>query len=405
MGFLPTSKGDGRLTLGLSIGGAILLAAGILLSLTSPRHPEMRSLIDACMKPAGVALPVETESADPSQASTDAAAADIADPCQRAAFLFERTQHTRSAFSSRELLASFFATLGISILVAIGVSKTIEQSNRRRFEESLDSKTRELSEAVMRGMFNRRHPERLIDLVSENILQRELIRDRLSLHYVLKRWTPSAGADVTRLGTRRFVEVKATVSATMTNVSGSDTLSGKTTKVPICIVLPNPMYDELKSSVQVHVVEIDGRSVSVADIKTANTALQEDLETDAQVVSAPFAEQELRPGQSLRLRMVYTMVKELEDSELFQTLQISKDLSITLTDATGWNLRVRAKSIGFGKLDKVSSDDATHHWTINDILLPHQGVLIWWKERLDASLLPDQTATASDTHQGNELEA
>lgn len=88
------------------------------------------------------------------------------------------------------------------------------------------------------------------------------------------------------------------------------------------------------------------------------------------------------------------MIKEIEDSEFFQTLQISKDLSITLVDATGWDLKIRALAVGFGSLDEIASDDMTRQWTINDILLPHQGVNIWWKQKLPSKSLPASDAKA-----------
>ena len=350
---------------------AALLLTGIAISIFTPKYPEMQSLVDACIKP------VVMEGSEKAKAG-----------CTQAVFEFERVGHTSSGFSTWDLAANFLTALGTALLISILVSRTIEKNNRRRFASSLDRKTRELSEAVMRGMFNRRHPERLIDLVSENILQRELIRDNLSVHYVFRRWEPKEGADVSRLGDRRFIEVKATLTATMTNVSGSETLSGRDAEVPICVVLPNPMYDELKGSVVVTSVQIDGERQEDGTLARVNSAIQEQLAADPLTAHGDFGRRYLKPGEKLRLRMVYTMVKEIEDSEFFQTLQISKDLSITLVDATDWDLKIRAKSVGFADLDEIASDEMTRQWNINDILLPHQGVNIWWKQKLPGKNLP-----------------
>lgn len=360
----------------LAVAGAIVLLVGICISLFTPKYPEMQALIDACMSPGVV---------------SDAAGQHA---CSTAVFEFEKTGHTSSGFSTSSLAANFLTALGTALLISILVSRTIETSNRRRFATTLDRKTRELSEAVMRGMFNRRHPERLIDIVSENILQRELIREGLNVHYVFRRWEPAEGADISRLGDRRFIEVKATLTATMTNVSGSETLSGREADVPICVVLPNPMYDELKGTVVVTSVQIDGEHQEKAKLDEVNASIQSQLEGDPLTARGDFGKRTLKPGQSLRLRMVYTMIKEIEDSEFFQTLQISKYLSITLVDATGWDLKIRALAVGFGSLDEIASDDMTRQWTINDILLPHQGVNIWWKQKLPSKSLPASDAKA-----------
>ncbi len=362
----------------LAILGVFLLLIGIGISTITPKYPEMHNLIDACLKP-NVA---------------DAAAAKDA-KCVAAVFDFEKSAHTTSGFSTSTLLANFFTALGTAMLITIILSRTIEVSNRRRFADTLDSKTRELSEAVMRGMFNRRHPERLIDIVSENILQRELIRDGLNVHYVFKRWEPKADADVSRLGDRRFIEVKATLTATMTNVSGSETLSGRATDVPVCVILPNPMYDELKGSVAVTSAQINGEHASQDELDRVNAAIQTQLQGDPVTVRGDFGIRTLKPGESLRLRLVYTMVKEIEDSEFFRTLQISRDLSITLVDTTDWGLTIRAMAVGFGNLDEIASDETTRQWTINDILLPHQGVNIWWKQKLPNQGLQAPSARAN----------
>lgn len=350
-----------------AVGGMALLA-GIAISLFTPKYPEIQPLIEHCMTPAG--------------------AANDGKNCIAAVYKFEQAGHTAKGFSTRELAANFLSALGTALLISILVSRTIERNNQRRFATSLDRKTRELSEAVMRGMFNRRHPDRLIDIVSENILQRELIREGLSVHYVFKQWKGEEGQDVSRLGARRFIEVKATLTATMMNVSGSDTLSGRDAEVPICIVLPNPMYDELKRSVAISSLQINGDYQDGQKIKEVNDSIQADLAKDPLTASGNFGTRKIRPGEKLRLRMVYSMVKEIEDSEFFQTLQISKDLSITLVDATGWNLKIRAMAVGFNELDEIASDEMTRQWSINDILLPHQGVNIWWKEQLPLKSLP-----------------
>lgn len=375
--FLDLEDVDGDHSIGnvvAAVGAAVLLL-GIGISMFTPKYPEMPTLIEACMKPSAI---------------IDTAARQIA--CASAVFEFEKNGHTSSGFSTGILAANFLTALGTALLISILVSRTIETRNRRRFATTLDRKTRELSEAVMRGMFNRRHPERLIDLVSENILQRDLIREGLNVHYVFKRWKPSEGADITRLGDRRFIEVKATLTATMTNVSGSETLSGREADVPVCVVLPNPMYDELKANVVVTSVQIDGEHQGKDKLDEVNESIQKQLEGDPLTVQGDFGKRTLKPSQSLRLRMVYTMVKEIEDSEFFQTLQISKDLSITLVDTTDWDLKIRALAVGFGTLDEIASDDMTRQWSINDILLPHQGVNIWWKQKLPPKSLPGPNA-------------
>lgn len=132
--FLDFEKDEKLIGNAVLVLGAIALLVGIGISMFTPKYPEIQALIDACMNPRVV----------------EDAAKQIG--CSTAVFEFEKTGHASSGFSTSSLAANFLTALGTALLISILVSRTIETSNRRRFATTLDRKTRELSEAVMRGM-------------------------------------------------------------------------------------------------------------------------------------------------------------------------------------------------------------------------------------------------------------
>lgn len=380
--FLGSVEKKGHLNWWLLVFGAFMLLSGVIISMSQPQHPEVQVLLDRCLAPEGVAAG-EGLTTGPERAEYDKIIKLGADRCRAAAYQFDRIAHSDTALNFFEMLADALIALGVALTVAAILSFTIEAKNRRDLEAVLAAKTKEMSVAVMRGMFNRDHPDSLLDIVSENILSRELMRDKLSVAYVFKKWDNNGLGHPPRLKGKRFITVKATLTSAVRNVSVARTKDGKNADVPLCLVLPNPMLDELKPGVLVESVEIDGLKVPVKKITAVNKEIQTQLADDSKKqASADFGMKTLQAGQSLKVQMVYTMIKELEDSELLQTLQISKGLDVVIFDSTGWDLNLRAKAVGFGSLNEVSADVSTKRWSIDELLLPHQGILIWWKEKV-----------------------
>lgn len=379
-----------------------MVAGGLGISTHRPKHPEIQSLLDTCMKPTGV-VPSRVPSPGQDEAAQEARRLVSlgADECRVAVYQFDRAEHARKSFDTWSFLSDVLIALGLALGVALIVSRTVEAANRRDLEDALDEKTRELSEAVMRGMFNRRHPEKLLDIVSQEILQREFIRDKLSLNYVFTRWRSPDGTHPERLKDRRFIAVKATINFTVRNVTANEAKEGKSAVAPICLVLPNPILDELKSSVGVEEVIVDGRKETRKKIDQVNREIRKQLKNDQLTdVMADFGSRVVQAGQTLHVQMAYTMIKELEDTELFRTLQISKGLDVVVFDDTGYDLKLRAKPVGFADMTELVSHDTTRHWQIDEILLPHQGILVWWKHKSPSLPPPDEPRTKLTEPQG-----
>jgi hypothetical protein len=94
------------------------------------------------------------------------------------------------------------------------------------------------------------------------------------------------------------------------------------------------------------------------------------------------------------------MIKELEDTEVFRTAEIAENIHLTVVDKSPFNLIIRARSMSQGKLHSQKSPSA-QQWKLDDLSLPLQGIMVWWKQPLTKR--PDPTI-APDVSKGDRVE-
>ena len=156
--------------------------------------------------------------------------------------------------------------------------------------------------------------------------------------------------------------------------------------MPLEVSLPNPLLNELKKKTTLvrATVKRDNRpdvTLTATEIAHANVTLQSGLVDDSAPEGVvPFGELILVAGESGGFEVEYTMVKESEDSELLRCFHTTNAISLTVIDNTGRNLHVRAKAIHSSALASLGITGNVSQWELREIILPQQGVMIWWKE-------------------------
>lgn len=358
---------------GLAAVIAFLVGTGI--QLLVPRYPELSSLVQQCVN----------------QTTT------TADGCRAAVLDFDRDSHRSQELNLWLLLADLLRNAGIAVILSIIISVTLERHSRAHFTSALATKTKELSLSVFTGMFNRRHPAALLAAVKTQILERDLIRESLSVTYTLSLWEPPH--EYARLNGNCFIRVDVLLSSTVRNVSTVTSGSSGIATVPIGLALPNPMLDELKPFVRVNEVVINGEALPQEMLDEQNLQMQSDLARDGEEdVSVKFGARSISPDETLSVSANYSMMKEFEDTEVFRTLQITQGLTLTVHDNTGRGLGIRAKAIHSRPLEKMASSSATTQWRLPDIILPQQGIIVWWKKRpLTPPIMPPIMASPVDS--------
>jgi hypothetical protein len=183
------------------------------------------------------------------------------------------------------------------------------------------------------------------------------------------------------------VLVDAVVEFSTTNVS-TDTVCWDAK-----IGLPNPIHPGLKRLVGVTDIRLTkgGEPIHV-DRASADEKFRQVLEADS-TTSVPFeaASVSLEPGENCEFFARYVMAKESEDTELLQTMVPTNGLRVTIFDQASDGRRlIFARSVHRQKLESVPSAETPNQakiFTIPGYLLPHQGVLIWWKRNPDALIV------------------
>lgn len=347
----PTGSRIGVFPWGWVLLGVVLFVIGAGVQLVPARYPELAQLLQRCEH--------------------------VPKTCSAAVLDFDLRAHRASDFSIPFIAGDLLRSMGAAVVVSIVITATVESRGRREFDELTTRKAREIGESVFAGMFNRRHPESLLNAVKEQILERDLVRDHLDVTYTL-----SEIAGPSRDGApETLVLVDVILSTTTRNVS---TLRGEAgrAKVPLALVLPNPQIGEMKRHVAVSGFVVDKIPKSKDEVEKVNAALQSSLCDDEENEAfADFGHEIIEAGQKLSLSANYTMIKELEDTEVFRSLQICRSLSLTVVDKTGLDFHVQAKSMHPGRLEMIGSAGSTMRWQLADIILPQQGIMVFWKRR------------------------
>ncbi|MEP9359326.1 hypothetical protein [Sphingomonas sp. KR3-1] len=337
----------------MGIGGFLL---GTVVQLMPARYPELTHLLEQCDK--------------------------LPDACRAAVLAFDVQGHRESALTYPTIFGDLLRSLSAAVVISILITLTVESRSRREFDELLTAKTRELGMSVFHGMFNRDHPVALLDAVKQQILERSLIRDHLDVSYTFSEVEAEPAPGYPK---EKFIKVDVLLSSETTNVS---TLHGDAGRAdaPLAMLLPNPQIPDLKQLVRVHRFVVNGTDVPKEALETANDQLQAALADDGNIQGrASFGDRSIEPGESVAISASYTMVKELEDTEVFRSLQICRSLSLTVVDNTALNLHIQARGIHPGTLTQISTGNSTKQWRISNIVLPQQGIMLFWKRQRTAN--------------------
>ncbi len=286
--------------------------------------------------------------------------------------------HTFAHLNLLLALAETLKGLSIALLVSSLISNYFERHNRERLNAALSAKARQLSTNVFDAMFGNAHPSGVLETI-KTMLARPILRDTLDVVYTLSRFDGPVGS---RIAGQVFVRVDAVLSARTRNIANPAT-SSQPYKLPIALSLPNPLHDELKPHVGLTSFAINGHDLPPGVIDEANGKLRRALRNDSSAdASVQLCEHPLSPGEDVRVQANYTMMKEMEDTEVLRSFQITNAISLTVIDSTGLGLEVRARAIHPSELSIAGSDRTFRRWELNDIVLPQQGIMVWWKKRL-----------------------
>jgi hypothetical protein len=315
----------------------------------------------------------------------------VASACQAAIERLHEEGHTFAHTNLILAIGEALKALSLALIATIIVTNTIEERNRERLNDALARKARQISHNVFEGLFGNRHPAAALDTL-KGILSRPLLRSRLDVTYTFFIYE---GEPNTRIAGRKYVKVETLFSATTRNIANPDISPTASDTLPIALSLPNPLIEELKPFVVVSKVVVNGDAITQEKLDTANEELQRQLGDDTLADGYVHVDDlTLTPGQEVRIEAQYTMMKEFEDTEVFRSFYLTEMLTLTVVDKSGEDFAIRARAIHPGHLRDTGSTKSVLKWELSEIILPQQGIMVWWKKPLDSVTVSGQGASA-----------
>ena len=219
----------------------------------------------------------------------------------------------------------------------------------------------------------------VVHYCEENVFEKNVLRRNIDINYTLV--DLEEDFTDTRLKGERFLKVDVILSTITENINVAKTERDGLVTLPIRLGLPNPILDELKKHVRVNSFRIGDRKLPSEEISRINQDLQNYLEDDT-LNDAPLhiGEVELQPGQTVTVSGSYTMVKELQDTEVFRSNELAENIHLTVVNKSAEDLAIRARSLAHGKLHHSASPSA-QQWKLDELSLPLQGIMVWWKKK------------------------
>lgn len=273
--------------------------------------------------------------------------------------------------------------VGYALMISVFVGVVVERRHRKRWDQEMTSRMEEISDNVFSGVFQAELPPNLVRETIAIGLRQKIVREGFDVTYTLKdaSYTNENGDSVP------YVKLEAETKFLFKNIGMEDE------EINIGVLLPDPIAPELRKDVHVSCFEINGIPMDqIAGLKKMgelNDELQQNLSQDDRRDGSYvqfFAEKGhvIAPRGQVHINCHYIMAKEIEDTEFLRSLYPSDGITVTVVDTNPNSRIIDAHSVhpgDFSSAPENGQPKAVYKWKIERYLLPHQGVMFWWKKR------------------------
>lgn len=259
--------------------------------------------------------------------------------------------------------------IGIAFLVSLIIWTVFELYRAEVNEEEWNRRIDRATKNVFFAVLQKDLPPKLLNAARKLALDVSLVRTDFNVTYTL--------SDIKYEDNDRHeaegVLMEAAVSYRLKNVSAE-----RVTFTPV-FMLPNPIHEKLKKQVCVKQLEVKNSSgIAQSDIVSAQERFKDALKSEDSRVRFAGDEIGLQPSEEIAVSATYVMAKEAEDAELLETAYPSDGISVTIVDRGNGDRRIFGRSVHPEDLQQQKAS-GMQIFRIGGYLLPHQGVLIWWK--------------------------
>lgn len=262
-----------------------------------------------------------------------------------------------------------FKEIGFALIVAAVVWVVFERLAAAHEQAIWSARMDSISENVFYGVLRREIPVGMLNVANRLALTQSLLRKDFCYDINLLDPEEGSGAD--------YVELRVKARYHLSNVSeiiAKHSLKGH---------LPEPTSKGPREKVKFHHIEVQLNGAPVGTPAKLVEKANASLNRDGNRIAFDVGEFAVKRGDNLSCELEYSLIKASEDTDLIRTHLPAEALTVSVKDDTKRRFLIQALSI-HDKDAILAQNDVEQgpvEYRIDDYLLPHQGMLLWWKPR------------------------
>ena len=264
-----------------------------------------------------------------------------------------------SWFVSKKTWVPLSKEIGFAALIALLLSYTIEQYTRRVHEEERQEEKAELKRNVFEAVYGILAPEHVVDRIVKSTLGQKFWRTNYRVYFELHLHDFSREDGVLVKGVR----LRSHHSYTIKNISHEPE------DYELRIEVEKPDLRGVRESIEVEQIIINGKEIDKKSL----------VEQERDVIKQYSYKWKVNRGEIATINFCVTVGRGLDDTELWwsfipsdgMTLQVKLPPEITEFGAFPIHETDLVKS--------QSSATGYHEWELRDVVLPYQGIALWWR--------------------------
>jgi hypothetical protein len=262
--------------------------------------------------------------------------------------------------------------LGVAFIVAGIIAWSIEEQARERDNQRAMQLRQDVANDAVFALYGLRHKKDFIKAVVETNLEARIVRENLSLRYVVRTLSANEAAEIKPSdpddALQRFVVLEMTSSYRFRNVSAaSEELS-----IRYAIALrhgPGP-----RRITRASYVSLDGKPLTDDQIASALTSGMHD---DELRYAWP---RRIPAGKTLDVLIVARCVKERSDNEVWGSFfPTMEGAQLSLSVLEGMRFGVRPVTSAELAVEQGEPSSTSRSWRMGGPLLRHNSLVFWWR--------------------------
>jgi hypothetical protein len=274
--------------------------------------------------------------------------------------------------------AALFREFGFACIIAFVISMAIERVARREFSETINQRLLDVQKAVFRAIYFRDLTPQLVSEVETLIFNADFMRHNHRQAYTLS-LTNARELDPTNplVPDYPIMQCDVTMSYEVRNISREE----KDFLVRIELEKAYPEF--LNKFVRIKGVKINGVDMLRVEIDKCDTDCPdtEDFRCFEKIV------RNIQPGDRVKVNAVWQVLKDPDDSEVWRSIYPSDGMTLGVNFPKAVRLK-GAHALHRQIISSKGIEGASYYeWSIEKAVLPHQGIVFWWRSSAEPKLL------------------